>query len=141
MRAAEVVRLTDLSMTIRAAVPRPVWAWMRPSKSISTSSHTLLGMSGVEEPPGITHSRLSQPPRTPPKRQMFVSIKQETSLCEAAITLSCFNLKWINNQEFKAIFLLSCPFTLAEILVDNCKHLMQYPLNLRLWYVNNYSLS
>lgn len=73
--AAEMVQLTDLSMTIRAAVPRPVWAWIRPSKSISTSSHTLLGMRGVEEPPGITQSRLSQPPRTPPGRQMFVSIK------------------------------------------------------------------
>lgn len=81
--ATEAVELTDLSMTIRAAVPRPVWAWMRPSKSISTSSHTLLGMRGVEEPPGITQSRLSQPPRTPPGRQMFVSIKHRNS------TLGC----------------------------------------------------
>lgn len=60
-----------------AAVPKPVWAWMRPSKSISTSSHTFLGMRGVEEPPGIIASRLSQPPRTPPERQMIISINQQ----------------------------------------------------------------
>lgn len=57
-----------------AAVPRPVWAWMRPSKSINTSSHTFLGMRGVEEPPGMTASRLSQPPRTPPTRQFGFQI-------------------------------------------------------------------
>lgn len=47
---------------------------MRPSKSINTSSHTFLGMRGVEEPPGMTASRLSQPPRTPPARQVGFQI-------------------------------------------------------------------
>uniref|UniRef100_A0A6B0U949 Putative secreted protein n=1 Tax=Ixodes ricinus TaxID=34613 RepID=A0A6B0U949_IXORI len=55
-----------LFITITAAVPSPVWAATSASKSIRTSSQTLLGMTGVDEPPGMTPSRLSQPPMTPP---------------------------------------------------------------------------
>merc|ERR1719430_904836 len=51
----------------RAAVPRPVCFATRSSKSIKTSSQTPLGMRGVELPPGITQSRLSQPPMTSPQ--------------------------------------------------------------------------
>uniref|UniRef100_A0AAX7TBC4 Uncharacterized protein n=1 Tax=Astatotilapia calliptera TaxID=8154 RepID=A0AAX7TBC4_ASTCA len=53
-------------MTMTAAVPRALSARTRSSKSISTSSHTCRGIMGVEDPPGITPNRLSQPPLTPP---------------------------------------------------------------------------
>ena len=61
-----LMRSVDLSMTMTPAVPRPVLCSRSASKSIRTVSHTSFGISGVEEPPGITQSRLSQPPRTPP---------------------------------------------------------------------------
>merc|ERR1719153_244452 len=56
-----------LFITMTAAVPRPVCFATRSSKSIKTSSQTPLGMRGVELPPGITQSRLSQPPMTSPQ--------------------------------------------------------------------------
>lgn len=56
----------DLSITMMAAVPSEVCAAINPSKSIITSSHTFFGITGVDEPPGITPNKLSHPPVTPP---------------------------------------------------------------------------
>jgi hypothetical protein len=57
----------DLSITITAAVPRPDLRSRRLSKSIGVSMMSAPGTQGTEEPPGITASRLSQPPRMPPQ--------------------------------------------------------------------------
>merc|ERR1719322_1446236 len=64
-----------LFMTMSAAVPRPVCLATKSSKSIKTSSQTALGMRGVELPPGMTHSRLSQPPITPPQWRSISSFR------------------------------------------------------------------
>merc|ERR1712180_343031 len=64
-----------LFMTMTAAVPRPVCFATRSSKSIKTSSQTALGMRGVELPPGMTQSRLSQPPITPPQWRSISSFR------------------------------------------------------------------
>merc|ERR1712147_52930 len=64
-----------LFMTMTAAVPRPVCLATKSSKSIKTSSQTALGMRGVELPPGMTQSRLSQPPITPPQWRSISSFR------------------------------------------------------------------
>ena len=44
----------DLSMTTMPAVPSPLFASIKESKSINIVSQTLFGNKGIEDPPGIT---------------------------------------------------------------------------------------
>merc|ERR1719342_1002971 len=77
-RASLAIALTTsvcLFMTIMAAVPRPVCAATKASKSIMTSSQTFLGIRGVEEPPGMMHNKLSHPPMTSPAGILIRSFK------------------------------------------------------------------
>src|SRR5271167_3063572 len=56
----------DLSITITAAVPRPERSLPSERKSIGQSVLCAAGTRRTDEPPGMTASRFSQPPRTPP---------------------------------------------------------------------------
>src|SRR5258708_28996594 len=71
-------------MTMPAAVPRPDCHSFNATKYISQVPQLDLAISGTEAPPGITASRLSQPPRTPPQ---CVSISSRMGIPMASSTL------------------------------------------------------
>ncbi len=80
----------DLSITITAAVPSADFLSRQPSKSSSSVSawSAPAGTSGIDEPPGMTASRLSQPPRTPPA---WVSNSSRSGMPMASSTLHGFS--------------------------------------------------
>mmetsp|Transcript_5927 Transcript_5927/g.10662 ORF Transcript_5927/g.10662 Transcript_5927/m.10662 type:complete len:207 (+) Transcript_5927:819-1439(+) len=91
-----------LSNTITAAVPNAEFTSLSESKSISTSAQIGAGMMGTDEPPGITPSRLSQPPLTPP--QCFSKSSRKGIDISSSTVVGLFTWPEIQNSFVPALF-------------------------------------
>merc|ERR1712216_1070933 len=85
----------------------PLWLVLRSSKSARTVSQMALGSIGVEEPPGMTARRLSQPPRTPPACFSMSSLRE--MLISSSTTIGLLTCPEIANNLVPELFLRPKP--------------------------------